>query len=396
MERGFRGGIGQTAILALAVALILFEYQSFWPFPATPAAIPDAVTALAARDDVRAVFNIPWDNLLAAKDALYLQTGHQHPLIAGQITRRTPVSPAKLALLQGTLDPALLDAAGVDIVILHKQYDYEGQLGIFTRRQLGEPLYEDDALAIFEAPETRDEPQFTALDSLLEAIHRQVDLYLYTPAPGWAQLSGQLEGNRRTVQLWIDNRQAHTWRVDSDLTLDLPVPLPDAGYHTVTLALSPPCPLHHNPTLECDSVRVNHLVLDRFTPAALDTPVLFERGIQLASARIPDRGRADETVSVWLWWRFDQPRSDFDVRFVHLLDEQGNLVAQADSTLGAHPAGSQWVETVDIFLPANLRAGTYRVYTGWYAYPDTARFAVLSDIPGADSGLALLGTLVVE
>src|SRR6185369_6001446 len=68
-------------IFIIAIALILFEYQFYWPFPTVSAEIPQAVTALAERTDIRAVFDIPWDNLIEAKYAMYLQTAHQHPLI---------------------------------------------------------------------------------------------------------------------------------------------------------------------------------------------------------------------------------------------------------------------------------------------------------------------------
>jgi len=140
--------ITRYSLLVTFLLLILFEYQSFWPLPTYSAEIPTPVGALAARDDVRAVFNLPWDNVLAAKDALWLQTAHEKPMIAGQVTRKTPVSPAKLTILQNTLDLALLDAAGVDIVIVHKTYD--AALAEQVRAKLGDPFYEDDKLALFE------------------------------------------------------------------------------------------------------------------------------------------------------------------------------------------------------------------------------------------------------
>lgn len=135
-------------ITLFLVAFIIFDYQAFWPLPTYSAEIPQAVYDLARRDDVRAVFDLPWDNVLAAKDALWLQTAHEKPMIAGQVTRRTPVSPAKLTLLQITLDPALLNQAGVDILIIHKAYDTA--LANRAREQFGEPFYEDPQIALFD------------------------------------------------------------------------------------------------------------------------------------------------------------------------------------------------------------------------------------------------------
>ncbi len=110
--------------------------------------LPGAVHALAGRDDLRAVFNIPWENTVAAKEALYLQTAHHKPMIAGHVTRSTPVDPAKLTLLQTTLDPVLLDAAGADVVIVHKRYATPQQTA-FVAEMLGTAYYEDAVLAIF-------------------------------------------------------------------------------------------------------------------------------------------------------------------------------------------------------------------------------------------------------
>ena len=124
LTRLLQGEILYYAIMALAVTAILWEYQLFWSgMPTIPGVVPEPIAHLAQRDDVRAVFDIPWEHLLTDKDALFLQTGHQRPLIAGHVTRRTPVNPAKLWLLQATLDPALLNAAGADIIILHKEWD---------------------------------------------------------------------------------------------------------------------------------------------------------------------------------------------------------------------------------------------------------------------------------
>ena len=110
-------------LAALMMVMIGIEYQCWWPLPTIPGVVPAPIAALAARDDIRAVLDIPWYHPLVNKDGMFLQTGHQLPMIMGQVARRSPVDPAKVSLLQGTLDPALLNAAGVDIVILHKEYD---------------------------------------------------------------------------------------------------------------------------------------------------------------------------------------------------------------------------------------------------------------------------------
>jgi hypothetical protein len=51
---------------------------------------------------------------------------------------------------------------------------------------------------------------------------------------------------------------------------------------------------------------------------------------------------------------------------------------------------------VTITLPEDLPAGTYRVYTGWYTFPDTVRLPVISDVPGKGSSFAQIGEFRIE
>src|SRR5690606_12041522 len=150
---------------------------------------------LAHHDDVRAVFNLPWQHLLAQKDGMFLQTGHHQPIIAGHITRRTPVSPAKLTVLQDTLDPALLDREGVDILILHKEWAEDA--ATMQAALPGDLLYEDARIAVYEVPPPGREPQFTPLAPDAAALETHLESYLFAPEPGWTTLSGRLQTEGR-------------------------------------------------------------------------------------------------------------------------------------------------------------------------------------------------------
>lgn len=371
--------------LLLAV-LILLDYQAFWPLPTTSAEIPQKVYDLAERDDVRAVFDIPWDNLLAAKDGLWLQTAHQKPMIAGHVTRRTPVSPAKLTILQQTLDPALLDEAGVDIVIAHKNYD--AALVEATRLKLGNLFYEDENLALFELPPVSQPPEIIDTFSDSVVLGNQADFYVYVRESGWMNFDVRQTILNRTLSVLVDNRVVFRW-LEGTNALPLGVPLATAGYHTLSLRLDPPCPEHFSETLACDSMLIGLRQITDYQPMEFAAPVIFNHGIQLLGASLRDMTTLD------LWWQFDQPRTDQDIRFIKVLDETGEQIAGVDETLGAHESGSQWIETVTLDLPADVKAGTYRVYVGWYTYPDLTRFAVPSDVEGARDRLALIDEFTV-
>ena len=383
----------RVAVIVVCMAALLVDYQVYWPLPTHSADIPDAVYALAQRDDVRAILNLPWNNPVAAKDALYLQTAHHKPLIAGHVTRSTPVSPAKLNLLEQTLDSSLLDSAGADIIILHKAYASDEQVA-FTRTSLGEPLYEDSSIAVFDAPEAAGAPEFTGLTSDQDAIERYVDSYLYAPQTGWVDFSGTLEADGREVELLLNQQVIHRWQVDGALNFHVPLPVEAGNYYVVRLALAPPCPIADDPALECRSVAVSNLQFREYTPASV-YEIQLGSGITLRPTFFDTQFRRGDTVSIRLLWSFAEARSENDIRFVHLVGADGIPIIQDDRTLGTQTAGSQWAENVTLTLPDDLPRGVYRLYTGWYTYPDLMRIPVFWTGEGAEEGLVLLGYIEV-
>lgn len=370
-------------LLLLIMAFILWEYQSFWPLPTMPADIPPAVAALSEGSDIRAVFNLPWDNVLASKDALYLQTAHELPMIAGQVTRRTPVNPAKLALL-ATLDPALLNQAGADMVIIHRQYNPEETLYETARARLGEPFYRDDHYALFNTPETDTPPGFTAL-------YTAPDVAAYVPESGWMDYRATFDATGQETMLLLDGTPVYRVVVDGELPLRLAFPLPP-GYHQIALAVDPPCPAQITPPLYCPTVSLTSTPQTAFTPAEFPEVVQFSDGIRLLNTGLLDADTNQITAT--MHWASSTPRSDQDVRFVHVVNTAGTLIAQDDHTLGTMAAGEERLDLVTITLPDDLPPGEYRVYAGWYTFagPDTIRrFDVLSGVPGAAEGRVLIG-----
>src|SRR6185295_17790208 len=98
---------------------------------------------------------------------------------------------------------------------------------------------------------------------------------------------------------------------------------------------------------------------------------------------------------IFLWWTFEGVITNTDVHFIHVHNAQGEQVGQLDQAVGVYSAGTQRVERLDVSLLDNLPAGEYRIYAGWYTYPDLTRFPILSG--GADEraqdGLAYIGSL---
>lgn len=251
--------------LALVLSFtILVEYQSFWAQPLRTATVPQEIINLRDDESIDAIFNIPYQHALSAKDALFLQTGHEQPLIAGQITRTTPVNPAMLAMLQGTLDPILLNQVHADIVILHRARASEiGELEILESRaneQLGAPIYQDEQIAIYRVPQSD---------------------------------------------------------TDDGLVYDFERPNVD-----------------------------------------------LSGGMTLIGSDIYDW---DNQTYIWLQWQFNRARPDTDVRFVHLVDENGEIIFQDDSSLGVIVDGEIRTELI-VFDTSTLAETNYIIRTGWYDF----------------------------
>ena len=380
-------------VVALSlIGLILFDYQTFFPLPTASADVPAAIAQLRDREDVRAVFDVPWDNLISAKSALYLQTEHQHPMIAGQVTRRTPVDPALLTILETTLDPALLDEAGVDIIIAHKQQLDDDALARLTEH-LGAPIYEDERFALFDAPEPQIQPGFTTLLSTQSAVNSQADSYVYAPGPGWALLDTTLNAGGRDFQLLLNNEPIAGGIIDAPTQMRIPLPFIEQGYYTAALAVSPPCPAQIAPGQICRALDVEALEVGGGVEADYAAPSLFEHGISLAGHAIAPRADHERLVPIWLWWKFAEPRTQNDVRFVHVLDAAGNLVAQHDGSLGSVAENTARSEEVIVALPDDLLPGEYQIVTGWYNYPDIIPYHVL-DGDSSDT-VVLLGRFIL-
>ncbi len=379
-------------------AMLAFEFQTFWPLPMATADIPPAITALRERTDLRAVFDVPWGSLVAAKEGLYLQTAHGHPLIAGQITRRTPVSPALLTLLEESLDPARLRAAGADLVLVHREQD-DGTLYQRALAQLGEPLSADDRFAVFETPAVDAVPADQTTGFRGGAVNDQAGTYVYAANDGWWAWSARLEADGRAAELRLDGLPVVRWTVDGSQSFSAPVPVA-AGYHTLALALDPPCPADVPAGQICRAVTVRDLALEPL-PWLLDAPAAAfrapgEAGESVAlQAALPEAAAPGATLRVALVWSFADARAETDVRFVHVLSADGALVAQVDGPLGAVAAGTTWAEWVALALPPDLAPGDYRVTAGWYTYPELTNFCLLANDACA-AHEALLGSVRLE
>lgn len=450
----------QVALAGVLAVIVLAEYQLFFPFPTTPAALPTYFDSLAEREDVRAVLDVPQDDLLAQKAALYQQTAHHKPLTAGYISRRTPVDPARLSVLsdvalgklpqvpgQNALSAndarAVLKANGVDVVVFHLQLLDRDRVLAWATGAFGQPRYRDDQIAIFEVPPATTTPAMPITLSMSGWWRRQSgdqamppwltgesSLYLYAASAvdqRWTlRLSPLLQA--RQMRLAVDGRLSRAWTINAPTrALDFWLRL-DPGFHTLTMTLpdgctpvpaAPACLLYNadpaerteqNCTLKADernvcvSMALNDLhTQDAGSMAFQPHPVRLSNGMALQAFRVPQMGQIGQSLPVETDWQASQKLPGDYHLFVHVLDQNGKMVTQADSIPGGGTfptanwsAQQDWVETLNVPLPPDLAPGRYGVYTGWYSYPDLNRLSVEGDAPHAADGLVYLRDVEVR
>lgn len=362
-------------IALILVGVIAFEYQVFFPLPLTSAVLPSAIADLRQREDIRAVFDAPWENLIVAKRGLYLQTEHELPLIAGQVSRRTPVNPAVLTLLQSTFDPALLRSVGADLVIVYREYDPDGVLYQRAQTQLGTPTFEDHEYALFDVPEVTSTPEPMLSFTENVDLSSTYDQDVYSPRAGWYSFHADVTGDGRELVLWRDQTEIGRWWIEGTVALNIPLAVEADAFHRFTWQVEPVCPHIESPALECRALTMTNITLEDFQASPFE-PITYAQGVELLNAH---SGVNENTLVVNLLWQFSEARDENDIRFVHVLDATGTLVAQQDITLGHHDRETGWTEQVTISLPEDLPAGEYTVLTGWYAFDTQERFAVAGE-----------------
>ena len=136
-------------------------------------------------------------------------------------------------------------------------------------------------------------------------------------------------------------------------------------------------------------------------PEEPDTPldVDFDGRLRLTGCDV--RQTEDRRLALAFFWQVDAA-ADYDYSvFVHLRDEAGNTLAQADHLPLAPvfpptlwPVGQTVRERSWLTLPAEVAAGSYGSWAGLYRLDTMERLPIADDTSGENA--ALLGTVVVE
>ncbi len=245
-----------------------------------------------------------------------------------------------------------LRVAGIDYVWLHK----EAPLATLGRIAMGNNVIlraysVDQQLARPGAPLT-----ITLIWRLESAPDQLVRLQLRTE-------TGQVWSESSPAPL-IDPQGPST--VEGHYSLILPDDMP-RGQYSLWATL-----INSDKWTKIVTVPVGHT--EPLRAIAKPVEVNFAHRIALRGFGISnDTPSAGETVSLDLHWQTLQKMVYAFTTFIHVLDSNGNVVAQSD----VQPGQGQWptntwqanewlTDQVSISLPAQLPAGQYQIIVGWY------------------------------
>lgn len=155
------------------------------------------------------------------------------------------------------------------------------------------------------------------------------------------------------------------------------------------------------PALQSETT-VDIIALDRLFSLPPDILILrqdnFADWLTLAGVdRDKETAVSGTTHNLTLYWQVDQVPPELVSTFVHLLDEEGNILTQSDQWPGGLPV-DLWAERQVIVdrhaleIPAELEAGTYQLHVGLYWSDDGTRLT----LPNGQDGVMLPVPVQVE
>ncbi len=452
--RRIRAPILQIALVVVLAVIAIAENQEFFPFPTIPARLPQAFYNIAERSDIRAVLDVPSNSITGIKEALFEQTAHHKPLIAGYVVRRTPVSQDKILLLSNVamgldyrltdgqpLDPdtarAVLKANGVDVLVYHWKFVDKAPVLRWATQAFGRPLYDDDQTTIFVVPEPDKPVEASAIvydgvgwsaPDAAPWLGAKSSMIVYAPMEQDRHWSLKLSPllTARQVKLAVDGQYQRTIVLTPpaqpiDFWLNL-----STGFHRLDFTFpegctpipviptclvgakssDASCQLSNTPVTAaqeiCVSAEVSSISVTNADEMSYHSRVVhLGQGLLLEGFRLPSSINANSALTVETDWQSQQQIEGDYHYFVHVIGADGTVSAQYDTVPdnGQFPttkwaARQQWRELDSI--PMKDAHGTYGVYVGWYRYPDLTRLNVQDSGPHAADGLVYLGDIQVK
>ncbi len=446
--RGLKSSRGLYKVLLFGAMAVLIPFESLFIFPFyvdTQSRIPPAVYAqIATYKDNLAVLEVP-SNQTRTKYmwqlALYMYyvTVHQHPLVGGWGVRTSTkpqvfidttmfireLSYAQEAML-GLPDIAandffwlveqgarILHQYGIGYVVVHRallEPEEEPVVAYMLDRALGPPFYDDGETVAYKVP-LPPAPKPPAREKIVvgNGWYRKMiyeghparpmrdfgTIFVFEPKPKLARLklSAFSANGEKMIDLLVNGAPIGTYLFTEDRPLTYKTrsfPL-QAGQNEIALRVQqadepdPTRLIHVNafvseasiePALEADDVEISY-------PRRIDLEnKIALLGYDLEAAAL----KAGQALHLTLYWQSLALVDDNYTVFTHLVDEQGQTVAQQDNQpvhdslpTSLWGVGEVVEDEYQIPIPEKTPAGRYRLLVGMYSLDSGQRLAACDE-----------------
>jgi hypothetical protein len=381
-----------TALLAGVLGLLILREYALVPYPTARPTVPAWYGQLAQEPGDFAVLDLPMDTRSFDKHYGFYQTTHGKPLVEGHVSR---LPQKAFAFIEGnalisafaqeerlharpelTVNLETLADAGIRYVVVHKQFLPSDLATDWMYALAARPVYEDAEIAVF-ATQPEAGVHFGVAHDFDGLILAQATI---ESGPPFVLETHWWSPERRAVTISV---RAASNADRALLTQEVNV---DKGFSVVRMQPAP------SSAMPSDEVEI--LIEANGESYVLPQRMFLTPDGWFAARLRPDAAWADaialrgvdwhwlaNTLVVDLQWEALQAINEDYKFFVHLLDEDGALVAQYDGMPGnwAHPTSAwgagEWFRDQ---VPVDLRdvpAGTYRLAIGWYAPGSGQRLA---------------------
>ncbi len=203
--------------------------------------------------------------------------------------------------------------------------------------------------------------------------------------PGDIQVALQI-GDEEPVILPLSRFDSAEWQPGRIIQekYRLPVP-PEIAADTITVGIWPLPLAGHPADAKVELGDINVLKQDRlyFLPEEISLPmaVRFEPGIFFRGASPSSISIArDGNLPLTLYWQAEVKTDEPVTAFVHLVNENGDIIAQTDRWPGGLPsdtwaAGQVIIDNYELQIPPNIQPGKYQIVIGLYNAGNGIRLA---------------------
>ncbi len=428
----------QVGLACGLTLIIVAEYIALFPFPVFEPQVPSFYREIAAEAGQGAVLDLPLEgggSTGVSNRAMYYQTIHGHKIVNGYI-HRWPVGAWDLVrFFSGQVSPVpaqdivayppdldrlrILRSIGIKYVVIHHEVydDLYGASEFLKSLQkiLGQPRYQDEWITAFVLPERQSAfvgewPFLDEADNWYGVEVRQGVVARWMANDGLVWFYEVKDGQKRLyftahawgqphVQVFVNDTQVGEYVVDVEKTFVTPPVALKKGLNVVRFHVLGRCQEKDARSAHCLGMKFQDV---HFLPADANS---IQHPLQ---ARLSDKGsrlmtflgynlstepvRPGQDFTLILHWRAEKTISHDYTTFVHLVDEEGRLVAQKDA-LPTYPtsrwqAGEVVGDRLAISVPAGTPAGTYELKIGMYLLETMERLEVAGDAEG-DAAISL-------